>query len=376
MLIRIKFEGKSRRLSEKVQTVADLKSKIRELYGNSAASLQIVYKDCDSEEVTVIDDEDLKNCYNEANDLKQTSLTFIVKSKKLASRSQSREGRSRSPGNRFHGSSNHHYPGQRGQTTSDMSEKSKKRGKTPDAKRGAISSGEEITSSLKHLQKECSRVGVTDPISFLGDIFISLEGECPGLAYNPLLVASIMDAVKVDLQAALKKSYTGLVSKKPELVEKNKEFRDRLKSSTEEKPAESEREGYQRREIGKGPSKMERDEVSDRRGGNKESREREPEYRQPYTRHAQSKNRNDYDSRPIQSNNEYRGGRYERDNRDEDFSKNAHYESDEVLRKLCYAFPNKSKSELRAIISQNPGKPTNQLEDLIMQSRKARSHRY
>lgn len=374
MLIRIKFEGKSRRLSEKVQTVTDLKSKIRELYGKSASSMQIVYKDCDNEEVAVIDDEDLKNCYNEATDLKQSSLTFIVKSKKHASRSQSREEKSRSQ-ERFEGSSSHNHPGKRGPSGSEYSEQSKKAGNTSDAIRG-ITSGEEITSSLSHLQKECSRVGVTDPISFFADVLFSLEGDCPGLTYNPLLAAATLEGVKADLQTSIKKNYTSVITKKAELLEKNKEFKEKSKQVDEKKPLESEKESYRRGDSGKGPSKMERDEVSDRRGGNLESREREPEYRQPYGKHAQSKYRDGYDQRSSNSNYGFRGGRQNRDQREDDYSRNKYTESDDVLRKLCYSFPRKSKEELRAIISQNPGKQAYQLETLILESRKARSHRY
>lgn len=97
MLIRIKFEGKSRKLSTQVKTIQGLKDEIVKLFGPEAQKLNIVYKDCDDELVNVFDDDDIINCFSEAEDLKLSSVTFILKAKKVAGRSISSKSVSKSP---------------------------------------------------------------------------------------------------------------------------------------------------------------------------------------------------------------------------------------------------------------------------------------
>lgn len=97
MLIRIKFEGKSRKLTTQVKTIQGLREEIAKLFGPEAQKLNIVYKDCDEELVNVFDDDDILNCFSEAEDLKLSSVTFILKAKKVAGRSISSKSVSKSP---------------------------------------------------------------------------------------------------------------------------------------------------------------------------------------------------------------------------------------------------------------------------------------
>lgn len=97
MLIRIKFEGKSRKLTTQVKTIQGLREEIAKLFGPEAQKLNIVYKDCDDELVNVFDDDDILNCFSEAEDLKLSSVTFILKAKKVAGRSISSKSVSKSP---------------------------------------------------------------------------------------------------------------------------------------------------------------------------------------------------------------------------------------------------------------------------------------
>lgn len=97
MLIRIKFEGKSRKLTTQVKTIQGLREEIAKLFGPEAQKLNIVYKDCDEELVNVFDDDDILNCFSEAEDLKLSNVTFILKAKKVAGRSISSKSVSKSP---------------------------------------------------------------------------------------------------------------------------------------------------------------------------------------------------------------------------------------------------------------------------------------
>ncbi len=87
--VKIKYEGKSRRLKESIKTVEDLRKRIGELYGPQAATLHILYKDCDNELVSIVDNEDLANCYEEATDLGDQSITLLVQARIRGSRSAS-----------------------------------------------------------------------------------------------------------------------------------------------------------------------------------------------------------------------------------------------------------------------------------------------
>lgn len=88
-IVRIKYEGKARKLSEPIKTVEELRKRIGELFGSQAASLHILYKDCDKELVSIVDNEDLSNCYDEANDLGESSVTLLVQARIKGSRSAS-----------------------------------------------------------------------------------------------------------------------------------------------------------------------------------------------------------------------------------------------------------------------------------------------
>lgn len=97
MLVRIKFEGKSRKIDGSVKTIQALREQISKLFGPEAQNLNIVYKDCDDELVNVFDDDDIINCFSEAQDLKLSNVTFILKQKQVAARSMSSKSVSRSP---------------------------------------------------------------------------------------------------------------------------------------------------------------------------------------------------------------------------------------------------------------------------------------
>lgn len=86
MISRVKFENKCRKLATKPTTIVELKEAIGSLYGEEAKTLHIVYKDCDKELINVVDDDDIENCFLEAEALDQARVTFILKKNLPANR--------------------------------------------------------------------------------------------------------------------------------------------------------------------------------------------------------------------------------------------------------------------------------------------------
>lgn len=364
MLIRIKFEGKSRKLSEKVTTVSDLKKKITELFGTPGQGMQIVYKDCDGELVDVMDDDDLRNCYNEAQDLKQESLTFVVKQRRTGSRSAS-SGEEKGPEPR----------------------RGREEPRAEGTREGELHGLKKMLFKLDYLSRACIGENAEDPLAVLGSVFKQLETDCPGLGFNPKLLGAAFANARGELAQALKKGYTEAVSKNPELAKLNEEalknwqefkqnakFRRRGPGGVIGKQrSDSEGMEHQSREPGHGQDRAER---FDRSGHHFEDRERHFDRPRGYNRgRFNGPRRGDFD-RPREDRR-FPPHRPDRDDRrPADFGGKDEALINERVRRLCHQFPSKSKHELRAIVAQNIEKTPQQLEAMIMQSRKAKSSFY
>lgn len=277
MLIRIKHDGKSRKLPTQVNTVAELRQKIAELFGPDHQNLQIVYKDCDDELVNVFDNEDLQNCYVEAQELKQTSVTFILKSKTNASRSISSKKSSKSssssssddfkdveaapklteapkgaaPVEAPKGAAPAEKPidilqaekdrllaeqaqkqaqldaqkATQVKTAEVAKEKSNSRSKSPNAckkKAGQIAPFQHLMQKLKFMKRICEKDAIPHPVVLFHEILHELQAECPALACNPELLNDIIRTNKAELSQLIKSGYSKVVAAKPELVEKSK----------------------------------------------------------------------------------------------------------------------------------------------------------
>lgn len=359
MLIRIKFDGKSRKLSEKVTTVSDLKAKINELFGIPQSQIQIVYKDCDGELVDVIDDEDLKNCYNEVNELNQSSLTFIISNKQ---RSKSRS-KSRRP--------------------TEAGEETKLSG--PLMPMDKSQTGDVQVSELSFAQKgDSGAIGEPArpehsyqpmPADFMEDALQAVAADCPGLLTSHKLLSAVLGLCAADLETIIKRHYRDVVQRQPELLTGAKEgwtkgepvFRTRGETAES-----SNQEG-----IAASKPQVNQERSTNSRGGHFEFRGKDRSYPQSFGK--------DYrDQHGSQSDN-YRPYKHHKDTRDyrdnrrsgNDYDRNKEDSSiADPLRKLCQKFPQKSKDELRTILQQNPDKSVHQLESLITQSRKAKSRYY
>lgn len=378
MLIRIKFEGKSRKLADKVSTVTDLKRKIGELFGTSTQQLHVVYKDCDGEIVDVIDDEDLRNCYNEANELKLNSLTFIVENKDDSKSDSPRDAQDRA----IYPETDERQAGNRPSQGGDGHDKGAR------DYGGEIQNLKQTLMKMKFLAKSCIQNGVEDPLAVLRSALTAVEKDCSGLAYNPVLLAKTFASARGDLVQAIKRGYQEAVANHPELLKLNdeserhwREFkharrdRQKRKNRHESESDENSVKGiphqpqHSRAESSgdaeKGPPQM--------RDGNQVYGRREPAYqdshhgRDEYSHkkyHYYEQDRSQY--RPRHHHKEY----HHHDNRR--YEDSTH---DKVVR-LCRRFKNKDISELRAIVTHNPDKSLTQLEAMILQSRKSKSSYY
>jgi len=379
MLIRIKFEGKSRKLADKVSTVADLKRKIGELFGTSTQQLHVVYKDCDGEIVDVIDDEDLRNCYNEASELKLDSLTFIVKShnkddsKSHSPRDAQDTATSPDAGNR--------------QTGGEPSKGGSGRDGEARDLGGEIQNLKQTLMKMKFLAKSCIQNGVEDPLAVLRSAMSAAEKDCSGLAYNPVLLAKTFACARGDLVQAIKRGYQEAVASSPELLTLNdecerhwREFkharRDRHKRRTRH---ESESEDYSDKGAHQHQQQDSKAETQGngekpahpREGNGKAYGRREQGYPDSHggREHHHKKYHYFEQDRPQQPRHKHRDHHDHHDRRYDD-------SNHDTLMRLCRRFKNKDISELRAIVNLNPDKSLGQLEAIILQSRKSKSSYY
>lgn len=379
MLIRIKFDGKSRKLSEKVTTVSDLKAKINELFGIEPSLIQIVYKDCDGEMVDVVDDEDLKNCYNEVNELNQSSLTFIITNKQQTPRSHSRENRSKNSGEESIGQSGPLLPATRGNASIEPSRQELSSTEITFSDKGdTFTSGAQILTQEKRRQEGQDTFELT-PASFIEEVLQSVQGECPGLLENPKLLSLVLGSCALDLETIVKRHYKDVIKHQPSILSFNQvsneswmkgDLANKFESRKEiAEPLTNKIEGNAGNQP---PVNYER--TSNSRGGNFEFRGQDRYYPQSVRRHHYTSYHQDhhhhYDSYKQQPKDTRKYPAQEGDKGREDPN------IAEPLRKLCQKFPQKTKAELRAIIQQNPDKTVVQLESLITQSRKAKSRYY
>lgn len=266
MIVRIKFDGKARRVAQPLQTIEDLKKKVTELYGLEAKNLHIVYKDCEDELVSVLDNDDLQNCYLEAKDLGSTSVTFIVKAKAVASRSVS----SKKNSSQSEQSSSEEFekvpaevqkkPTQEQLTAQAnairekieaesrlLKEKLQKEHEEKlaeietnkarvmekvDKQRASSSSQEEqlrqkagggqqvIKNYLKHFKfmLKTSAENQLGLVRTLNEVVKQINEECPKLKFNPKLISEVINQSKTALIQQVKTTYENIIAAKPELA--------------------------------------------------------------------------------------------------------------------------------------------------------------
>lgn len=259
MLVRIKYEAKSRKLNGKVSSIAELRTKIAELFGAECKDLPIVYKDCDDELVNVIDNEDLENCYTEANELKQTSITFLLKAKSQASRSVSAKKSSSSSSSstpekieapkqatpaqgkpidileaekqRVIAEAAQHQAWLDAKKAFEMqganAQRAKSRSKSPSGPNkkapGAVAPFQQLLQAVKFMKRTCDKSGVENPMLLMKGLVKELKDtECPAFGMNPELMTHILKNSKAEIQKVLLDGYKKAIAAKPELIETSK----------------------------------------------------------------------------------------------------------------------------------------------------------
>ena len=404
MLIRIKYDGKSRKLSEKVSTIAELRNKIKELFGGLPPNAAIVYKDCDGENVNVIDDDDLRNCFNEAQDLKQTSLTFLIQHKSSSDNA----------GNSWQCSSEEDNASVGTKPTPVEAKKTLRETDVQNLKK--------ILFKMDFLSRESQKKNLEDPMLFLKSVLKGLENDCPGISVNPCLLSGAFTAARTEIIAALKEGYAKTVASNPELPKANENWEHlwretkkahgsflKIGQTAPQDPCDQRDGGRPKRtahprDEPKRDTKLEEDSgipndrvnmstASSHRNNPREHNDRDDYRRGGYSRGGPShySHRNDRDRDYNQDSRQNRFDRYgdrdrDRRPRQPDYNQPRGYVQHQLdpdteakvhdrVRRLCHQFPNKSKVELRAIVEQNLDKTIPQLEGLITNSRKAKSAR-
>ena len=270
MMIRIKHEGKCRKVTQPLNTIDELKAKISELFGSSAAKLDISYKDCDGELVSVVDTEDLANCIDEAQEFKMTCVTLLLKEDRATSRSVSSKKSSQSSSESEDGdlSSDEEKgfaiigktavsasPEERKATmklieeqqkaevelikkklieehqkalceldehTKDKIErihKIKGERKNHSCEKGEdMKKQQKIMANLKVINQVCKADKIENPIFTAHALFKDLKEEFPQLDCNPALVNLIMLDARETLRNSLKVSCQRIISQNPELA--------------------------------------------------------------------------------------------------------------------------------------------------------------
>lgn len=294
MHLRIKHDGKSRRIEGQVSSVKALKQKIAEAFGEELKDAHIVYKDCDKELVNIIDDEDLKNCYSEAADLKLASVTFIVKSKKVAQRKASeKKSSSSSSESETEVKATLQDPSQpepsleelkkkalddsealkKSLTESlakqlkEVDEKTKRRLENMEKKKavmaqkkalvGKMQAFKGIAKNFRFLAKQSATAGVKSPAEFLGEALKSTFADCSGLEFDAKVASAVFEQASGDIAKALKNAYATVVKANPGLLsnlDQSKKTWEEFSEKFEKRWASQQEEGKKCHKRGKSSS--------------------------------------------------------------------------------------------------------------------------
>ena len=282
IIVRVKYEGKARRIQEPISTIEQLRAKIQELFEVPTKNLNIVYKDCEDELVNVIDNDDLNNCYLEAKDLNNHQITFIVKGKKVSERSIS----SKKSSSDSQASSSEEFekvpeaaskPTQaelkakadairekiesESQTLKDklQREHEAKLAEIESSKQKVLNKVEKVRASsssneakghpamggrplvmnfVKHFKfmLKTSAEGGLGLVRSLNELVQEVKTECPALVHNPKLIAAMMNDSKKNIVETIKTTYQKVLKENPELAklgQENKEKWNEFKEKAE-----------------------------------------------------------------------------------------------------------------------------------------------
>lgn len=284
MQLKIKFENRSRKVVG-IDSISALRKKISEAFGSKTENLTLVYKDSDNELISIIDDGDLTNCFEEAQDMGSPVVTIYVKSQTGAGRSNSSKKSSSSS----ESESDEEIDGFKAVKTKAEQEdlqkqkieleqqkveeeykanlqaleagrleakqtvtfakakeisqsKERKRQRKNEANPGHIGQGRgpiipKITMRLKFMKRMAMKNKTQNPFVSFAGIQEALETSCPGLFVNPNLFSKVMQHSATELTTILEQNFKKVVTQEPSIIEQTKAFQDefqRFKTDHEE----------------------------------------------------------------------------------------------------------------------------------------------
>lgn len=403
MNLRIKCDGKCRKVTSLPKTIEELKTKIAELFEKSTAKLNINYKDCDGELVSIIDTEDLKNCVAEAEAYKMTCITLLLKDGNSSSRSMSSKKNTTSESSKDKTSSSSEDEENHGfqtvgetksiqakaaeeaellkkklieehqkalaqldaETKNKISELEQKK----DRRRKRSHSGEKkeqrnpfnLMHKIKSINQFCASENIENPLFTLKKIFKSINEEFPALSCNPQLLNLVIKDSEAAVMAALKATCTKVISANPEIAKLGELNRPKF--------------GEMNKEFGKSHCHKHREAKERTEGADRDLRRAEKiaerERRDQEKMAERLRKDAEKAERKAQKLEEKQAKPHHKKDRE------GHDSEKEAVRATVKAlkeqFPNHQKDHIKAIVKQNPTLSPQELAPLIKAAKIAKS---
>lgn len=399
MMIRVKHDGKCRKISEVPKTIEDLKAKIQQLFGSQPAKSEINYKDCDGELVSVIDTEDLKNCIAEAEAYKMTCITLLLKNGSGASRSMSSKKNSTSSESKKSSESSEEDHGF--ETVGDLqavkvkaeeeaeqikkklieehqralaqleqetqyrikeleSKKDRKGRSRSNPKKGphGPQDGMPLPMRVRTWVKFCQGERIENPLLAVLEIFKNVKVDFPALACNPEFVSQVLKDCESNLVATIKSSCSKVLAANPDLAKKsqvNKPKFEAIKTEIQQCNAAA----------GKGPKRAEGAE-RDQRKAEKEAEREERRRLKDAERLLKDAHKAEKQAKKFEEKNAKDAQRGDIDEKEKQIRAK--------VRALKEQFPDAHKPQLRAIVTQNLTLSPQELAPMIKASKIAKSN--
>lgn len=418
MNIRIKHEGKCRKIAQVPKTIEELRSKIAELFGASATKFEITYKDCDGELVSVVDSEDLKNCIEEAETFKMTCVTLLLKNEGRAARSvsskKSAQTITESASKDVNTSSDEDHGFKVVKEKKPVSNpedqlcklkliEEKQRAEAEIIKKKLIEEHmkalaeleKETSSKIEKLHKEkndkrsnscnkgdimkrqqkmmmkircinqfCNGNNIENPVFSTMKIFKELKEQAPEVAFNPVLMNLIVKDASSEILEVLLDSYKKIIAKNPELAKagvENKEKFCAIKDRVREmrgchKPRHEESSTEKvTRETRRAARMAMIDELKERKHQEKDAKKLQKEAEKAEKHARKAEEKQEKHHRKASISDQEKKIR-------------------DTVSALKEIFPNAKRPHMRAIVMQNPNLSVQELTPLIKASKLAKSN--
>lgn len=421
MMIRIKHEGRCRKLNKAPATIEELKAKITELFGSKAAKLDVTYKDCDGELVSVLDTDDLTNCIEEAESFKMTCVTLLLKEDGRTSRSASSKKSAGSISESDSQDMSHsdddlgfEVVGKKQVAANPQEEAIQKKlleekqkaevelikkqlieehnkalleldqktnsrieriHKHHDGKKShshdkcdSKREQQQFMNNLKAVSQICQSESIENPVLSSGKLLKELKMEFPALEFNPALINLVLQDAKDSLMKTLRTSCSKVIAANPELakaseVNKAKFGAMKCRERGENRDSREGRRGH-------------KDRNDDSRADREERRARK-EAKLAMTTEEKEKKNQEREARKLQKEAE-RAEKHARRAEEKRDTKPVRSDEEKAIKAKVAAlkelFPSAKKHQLRPIVEQNMHLSPQELAPLIKASKGMKSN--